>query len=67
MKFIRPKIIGNLKVQKMMLGNLAVTNDIKNPPNKIIIPCCNAKAGEEIISMIKNAKPGEVLIFKNPN
>ena len=35
----RPKIIGTLKIEKMMAGNWAVKNDIKNPPNKIIIPC----------------------------
>ena len=26
MKFVRPKIIGTLKIQKMMAGNLAVMN-----------------------------------------
>lgn len=61
MKLIRPKIIGTLKIQKMMAGNLAVLNDIKNPPNKIIIPCLSAEHGEEIIVKIKKSKPGEVI------
>ena len=39
MRFVRPKIIGTLKVQKMMAGNWAVKNDIKNAPNKIIVQC----------------------------
>ncbi|PHR46527.1 MAG: hypothetical protein COA32_10305 [Fluviicola sp.] len=37
MRFVRPKIIGTLKVQKMMAGNWPVMNDIKNAPNKIIV------------------------------
>ncbi|WP_313376079.1 hypothetical protein [Chishuiella sp.] len=61
MKLIRPKIIGTLKIQKMMAGNLAVINDIKNSPNKIIIPCHSIKDGEEIIDKIKKAKAGELL------
>lgn len=63
MRFVRPKIIGTLKVKKMMAGNLAVINDIKNAPNKIIVQCDSIKHGEEIIEMIKNAKFGEVLHF----
>ena len=61
MKLIRPKIIGTLKIHKMMAGNLAVMNDIKNSPNKIIIPCKSRDEGEEIIEKIKNSKPGELL------
>ncbi|WP_108209891.1 hypothetical protein [Pontibacter mucosus] len=61
MKLIRPKIIGTLTIQKMMAGNLAVLNDIKNPPNKIVIPCRSAEHGEEIIAKIKESKPGEVI------
>ncbi|GHA70182.1 hypothetical protein [Pontibacter akesuensis] len=61
MKLIRPKIIGTLKLHKMMEGNLAVMNDIKNAPNKIIIPCRSVAHGEEIISRIKEAKPGELI------
>ena len=58
---IRPKIIGTLKIQKMMAGNWAVTNDIKNPPNKIIVPCRSKAHGEEIIQKIKEAKPGDII------
>jgi hypothetical protein len=61
MNLIRPKIIGTLKIHKMMAGNLAVMNDIKNPPNKIIIPCRSKAHGEEIIEKLKNSKPGEML------
>jgi len=63
MRFIRPKIIGTLKIQRMMLGTLAVINDIKNAPNKIIIPCSSIKEGEEIIEKIKNTKTGETIFF----
>ncbi len=59
MHLIRPKIIGSLKIQKMMAGNWAVMNDIKNPPNKIIIPCRSVQHGEEIIEKIKTALPGD--------
>jgi hypothetical protein len=61
MKLIRPKIIGSLKIEKMMAGNLAVLNDIKNSPNKIVIPCRSVEHGEEIISKIKESRPGEVI------
>ena len=37
MEFKVPKIVGELKIQKMMAGNYAVVNGIKNAPNKIII------------------------------
>lgn len=60
---IRPKIIGTLKIQKMMAGNWAVTNDIKNPPNKIIVPCRSKELGEEIIQKIKESKTGETIHF----
>jgi hypothetical protein len=63
MKLIRPKIIGTLTIRTMMAGNLAVMNDIKNPPNKIIIQCHSRQHGEEIIKMLKESKPGELLIF----
>ncbi|OKL41760.1 hypothetical protein A3841_12110 [Pontibacter flavimaris] len=63
MQLIRPKIIGTLKIETMMAGNLAVINDIKNAPNKIIIQCRSIEHGEEIISKIKAAKPGEKLFL----
>lgn len=63
MHLIRPKIIGTLKIQKMMAGNWAVMNDIKNPPNKIIVPCRSIEHGEEIMRKIKDAKPGETIHF----
>ncbi|XOV68717.1 MAG: hypothetical protein ACFHU9_05960 [Fluviicola sp.] len=63
MRFVRPKIIGTLKVQRMMSGTLAVVNDIKNAPNKIIVPCATKEEGEEIIDEIKKAKFKDVLHF----
>nr|WP_294858177.1 hypothetical protein [uncultured Fluviicola sp.] len=63
MHIIRPKIIGTLKIQKMMAGNWAVINDIRNPPNKIIVPCRSIQHGAEIIQKIKEAKPGETIHF----
>ncbi len=45
----------------MMSGTLAVINDIRNAPNKIIVPCQSTEHGEEIIKRIKDAKFGEVL------
>jgi hypothetical protein len=57
----RPKIIGKLKIEKMMAGNWAVSNDIKNPPNKIIVPCRLIEHGEEIIKKIKEAKTGDII------
>lgn len=63
MHLTRPKIIGTLKIHKMMAGNWAVMNDIKNPPNKIIVPCRSKDHGEEIITKIKEAKPGETIHF----
>ncbi|MES2587913.1 MAG: hypothetical protein V4622_02965 [Bacteroidota bacterium] len=47
----------------MMAGNWAVINDIKNAPNKIIIPCSTIENGEEIINEIKKAKFNDVLHF----
>lgn len=47
----------------MMAGNLAVINDIKNAPNKIIIQCTSYEHGEEIIKRIKESKIGEKLHF----
>lgn len=61
MKLVRPKIIGNLKIEKMMAGNLAVINDIKNAPNKIIIPCRSIEHGEKIMAKIKETKYGEII------
>lgn len=61
MRFIRPKIIGTLKIKIMMTGNFAVINDIKNSPNRIIIPCSSKTEGEKMIEKIKNAKPGEII------
>lgn len=63
MHIIRPKIIGTLRIRKMMAGNLAVINDIKNSPNKIIIPCRSLEHGQEIIQKIKESKPGETIHF----
>ncbi len=61
MKLIRPKIIGTLKIERMMAGNLSVINDIKNSTNRIAIPCNSKEHGEEIIKKIKESTPGEVL------
>ena len=61
MQLIRPKILGALKIEKMMAGNLAVINDIKSTPNKIIIPCRSVEHGEEIIAKLKAAKTGQLL------
>jgi len=63
MKIIRSKIIGTLRIRVMMAGNLAVVNDIRNAPNKIIIPCRSEADGYEIIERLKHSKPGETLHF----
>ena len=63
MRFVRPKIIGTLKIQRMMAGNLSVINDIKNGPNKIRIVCESVDHGEEIIKTLKESKPGDVFHF----
>ena len=61
MYFVRPKILGTLKIEKMMAGNYAVTNGIKNPPNKILIPCRSKKHAQEVLLAISNASAGEEL------
>lgn len=61
MRVIKPKILGTLKVQLMMAGNYAVMNDIKNAPNKLIIPCDSYEHGLEIIERLKSCKKGEVI------
>ncbi len=63
MRFVRPKIIGTLKIHRMMAGNLSVINDIKNAPNKIRIICESVEHGEEIIKTLKESKPGDVFHF----
>lgn len=45
----------------MMAGNLAVMNDIKNAPNKIILQCNSKLDGEEIINQLIEAKFGHTL------
>jgi len=59
MWLVRPKLIGTLKIRRMMAGNLAVVNDIKNAPNKIIVQCESFEHGEDIIAKIKAAPAGE--------
>jgi hypothetical protein len=49
----------------MMAGNLAVKNDIKNAPNKIVVQCSSYEHGEEIIKKIKESKAGEILHFRS--
>lgn len=61
MRVTKPKIIGTLKVERMMAGNYAVMNDIKNAPNKLIIPCDSYEHGLEIIERLKNCKVGDVI------
>ncbi|PIQ22771.1 MAG: hypothetical protein COW65_01250 [Cytophagales bacterium CG18_big_fil_WC_8_21_14_2_50_42_9] len=61
MKLIRLKIIGTLKIEKMMAGNFTVRNNIKNALNKITIPCRSVEHGEQIINKIKFSKPGEII------
>lgn len=63
MRFVRPNIIGTLKVVTTKAGTLAVFNDVKNAPNKIRIQCYAEERGNEIIEQIKAAKPGEILHF----
>ena len=53
----------NFKIERMIAGNLAVINDIKNPPNKIIITCRSKEHGNKIIELIKSARPGETIIL----
>lgn len=61
MRFKVPKIIGNLEISIMRSGTYAVINDIRNPPNKIIVPCTTVEHGNEIISKITKAKPGDLI------
>lgn len=61
MRVVKPKIMGTLKVQLMLSGTYAVMNDIKNAPNKLIIPCDNYKHGLEIIERLKKMNVGEVI------
>ena len=49
----------------MMAGNYAVVNDISNSTNKIVIPCRSLDHGEEIIKILKNAKPGERIFLQD--
>ena len=56
MRVIKPKIIGTLKVQRMLAGNYAVINGIKNAPNKLIIPCDSYEHGLQIIKRLKNCQ-----------
>ncbi|MDB5256760.1 MAG: hypothetical protein JWM14_1455 [Chitinophagaceae bacterium] len=48
-----------------MAGNLAVVNDIKSTPNKIIIPCRSLEHGQEIIEQLKNTPAGEMIYINN--
>lgn len=59
MEFKVPKIVGELKIQKMMAGNYAVVNGIKNAPNKIIIASRDYEHALQIIEKIKQAKSGD--------
>lgn len=52
-----------MKIMRMMAGNLAVVNDIKSSPNKIIVQCESVEHGEEIIAKIKAARAGERISF----
>ena len=45
----------------MMAGNLAVMNDIKNAPNKLIVTVDSMEHGEELISKLKTARAGETI------
>jgi hypothetical protein len=45
----------------MMAGNLAVKNDIKNAPNKLIVTVSSFEHGEELIAKLKAAPVGEVI------
>jgi hypothetical protein len=61
MQVRRPKILGTLKICRMMAGNLAVKNDIKNAPNKLIITVSSFEHGEELIAKLRAARAGEVI------
>ena len=45
----------------MMAGNLAVMNDIKNAPNKLIVTVDSIEHGEELITKLKAARAGETI------
>jgi hypothetical protein len=64
MKFLRPKILGTLRIRIMMAGNYAVVNDIKSSTNKIVIPCRSIEHGEDIIKKLKEAKAGEMIYLE---
>jgi hypothetical protein len=59
MQITRPKILGTLKICRMMADNLAVRNDIKNAPNKLIVTINSIEDGEELIAKLKAAHPGD--------
>ena len=61
MQVRRPKILGTLKICRMMAGNLAVKNDIKNAPNKLIITVSSYEHCEELIAKLKADRDGEVI------
>lgn len=61
MQITRPKILGTLKINRMMAGNLAVMNDIKNAPNKLIVTVSSGEHGEELIAKLKAARAGEII------
>ncbi|MGI4834261.1 MAG: hypothetical protein ACRYFK_12465 [Janthinobacterium lividum] len=63
MQITRPKILETLKISRMMAGNLAVRNDIKNAPNKLIVTVSSYEHGEEqeLIAKLKAARPGEMI------
>lgn len=58
LEFKVPKIVGELKIKKMMAENYAVVNGIKNAPNKIVIVSRDYEHALEIIEKIKQAKSG---------
>lgn len=61
MKIIRPKILGTLEIKVALAGNFLVVNGIKNPPNKLSIPCNTYENALEVIERLKNAKVGDVI------
>ena len=60
MLLVRPRIIGILKSQRMKTGQFVITNNEKSP-NKILIYCESIQHGENIISKMINASPGELI------
>jgi translation elongation factor EF-1alpha len=61
MQSTRPKILGTLKISRMMAGNLAVMNDIKNAPNKLTVTVNSMEHGEELIAKLQAASPGDII------